>query len=151
MDFTETHGRPPRVRSLVVHENARRSMSSLHGSLATTEDSNETASIDLEVYDSREGGQDPARTSNSYSSTHAGVDDARGSRRRATRGRMVVVTERARSGSGSTGTSASEDARVSGGDVEEADDDGFEIGARLLRTTVRRRRKRRREDAMERT
>jgi len=64
---------------------------------------------------------------------------------------MVAVTARARSGSGSTGTSASEDARVSGGDVEEADDDGFEIGARLLRTTVRRRRKRRREDAMERT
>jgi hypothetical protein len=64
---------------------------------------------------------------------------------------MVVVTARARSGSGSTGTSASEDARNSGGDVEEADDDGFEIGARLLRTTVRRRRTRRREDAMGRT
>ena len=55
---------------------------------------------------------------------------------------MVVVASRARSGS--TGTSASEEARCSGGDVEFDDDDGFEMGARLLRTTVRRRRGRRR-------
>ena len=66
----------PRARSSFT-KTARRSMSSLHGSLATTEDSNETASIDLEVYDSRERG---SRSSPRLELVRV---DARGSRRRA--------------------------------------------------------------------